>query len=108
MDASCVEEAKSLCSANNISKGASKVEDNENKALIAVLVEGIDATKRKLSIVGLELKNALKPVSTHIGVKSKAAILRIGAELYHDDSEELRNAGTCPSRVAKSRGRSLS
>lgn len=57
--------------------------------------EDSDVTKWKVVITGLELKGALKRVSTQIDIELQAAISRIRPELEHDDSEMLRNVATC-------------
>lgn len=47
-------------SAHSVTKGASKVEDNVSNVVMAVSGEVTGAAKRKVSIIGLELKDVLK------------------------------------------------
>lgn len=95
LTSSRVEDAISCWTVNSIVKGASKVDDDVNEAHTVVSGEVADATKRKVSIIGLELKDALKRVSTQDEIKSQAAISRRRAELERDDIEALRNVATC-------------
>lgn len=59
MAASRVGSANPCWSTYSAAKGAIKVEDNVSKVPAAVSVEVTDATKRKVSITRMELKNAL-------------------------------------------------
>lgn len=78
-------------STHSISNGASKVENNVSKALMAVSREATDATIWKVSIGGLKLENVLNRVSTQIKMELQLSISRIHAELERDDSEKLCN-----------------
>lgn len=49
-----------------IAKDASKVEDDVSNELVALLSEVTDAIKRKAAIIGLELEDGLKWLSTGI------------------------------------------
>lgn len=54
-----------------------------------------NATKRKNSIIRLEIKDASRQVSTRIEMKSQTAILHIRAELERNDCEALRDIAPC-------------
>lgn len=60
MVASCVEPTNYQRSANNITKGASKVDGDVSKTLMVVSEVIADGTIQKVSIIGYELKDALK------------------------------------------------
>lgn len=92
--AGLVECANSRWNAHSVSKGASKVENDVINALITTSGKAIIATKRKVCIIGSELRDALMWVSAQIEIESRAAILDIRAELERDDSEALRNVAT--------------
>lgn len=51
-------------SAHSLVKSASKVEHDMSSALMAVPREGATVIKRKVAIIGLELKDASKQMST--------------------------------------------
>lgn len=76
-------------------KSASKVEDVVTQALTAISKEVADATRRRAAINWLELKNALKQVSTHVEMESQGAISRTCPELERYDSEALRSVVSC-------------
>lgn len=65
-----VESEHSRWSAHSVANGASKVEDDAYNAHKAVSGEVTNATKRKVSIITLELKNALKQLSTQTKIES--------------------------------------
>lgn len=77
--ASHVDGANSSWSAQSIAIGASKVDDDVSKALMKMSEEATGATKWKVSIIEMELKDALKRGSTQIEMEPQAAILRIRA-----------------------------
>lgn len=85
------ESANSRWSTHSTAKAASKVKDDVGEALMVVSGEVTDATKWKVSITSLKLKNFLKQVSNHITMKSQAAIYLIRAEPECNDSYSLRN-----------------
>lgn len=87
--ASCVEVASPWWSAHDMAKGASKIEDDVSKSLMVVSGKVAHATKRKVTIIGLQSKNLLKRLLTQIEMKLQAAILCIRLELERDDSEAL-------------------
>lgn len=58
--ASRAEGANSRLNTCSIANGASEVEDNVDIDLMAVSAEDADATKRKVSIIALEAKDASK------------------------------------------------
>lgn len=66
---------------------------------MAVSGEATDGTKWKVSIIRLELKDALKRLSTQIEIESQAAILRIRAEPERSGSEALQKTATCRSML---------
>lgn len=57
--ASCVEGANCLRSSHSVAKGASKIVEDVGNAVMAVPGMAIDATKRKFSIIRVDLKDAL-------------------------------------------------
>lgn len=66
-----------------------------SNALVGVLVEATDATKRKISIVELKLNDAFLLVSIQTEFSSQADISRIWTELECDDCKALRIVVTC-------------
>lgn len=76
-------------------ENANKVEEDVSNALIVMLREATDETKRKVSIIGMELKTTLNRVSIHIEMKLQATIFCIRTELEPDGSEALWNGATC-------------
>lgn len=60
LDASCVEGGNALSSFHGTASGASMVGDILNKVLTTLSEKAADVTKWKFSIIGLELKDALK------------------------------------------------
>lgn len=62
---------------------------------MVVSKEVADATKRKAAIIGMQLKNALMWLLTHIKVEAQAGVLRIWSEIERDDGEALRNIAAC-------------
>lgn len=62
---------------------------------MAVLEEVTDVTTRKDAIIGLELRAALKRLSTQVEMESLAAMLSIRTELECENSEVLRNVASC-------------
>lgn len=66
-----------------------------SSVLLAVFVEAIDATRRKNSIIGLELKYNLKRVSVQTGIESHVAVSHIRDDLEHGNNDALRNVTTC-------------
>lgn len=50
--------------------------------------------KQKAAINGLELKEALKRLSTYIEMDSQTTVSRIQSDLERDESEKLRNVTT--------------
>lgn len=81
------------------------VKDEVSEAFMAVWEKVANTTKRKVSIIGLELKHALKRVSTQIEMWSQATILHIREELERNDRKSFRNVAIClpvsHNRVAK-------
>lgn len=77
LSASRVEGASCGGSAHSITNGASTAVDDVSKALMAVLGEVADATKRKGAIIDLKLKQALKRVWPQIEMEPQDGILRI-------------------------------
>lgn len=71
------------------------MEDDVDKALMAVLGQVANATKRKVAIIGLKLKDSLKRSSRQTEMLPQAATLLIQSKLESDDSEALRNVATC-------------
>lgn len=85
--------------------GASKIDDDVTNVLMAVSGKVTNASRRKVAIIELELKDSLKQVSTHVEIESRAAISHILAKLERHNSEALRSVVTCRallhSRVAR-------
>lgn len=86
-----VTDAKSRWGAHSTVKDASKVGNDLNKALMTVSWEVVGATKRKVSIIGLKLKDALNWVSTQVQMLSQVATSRMCTKLGRVDSEAFRN-----------------
>lgn len=105
--ASCIESENTPWSAYRVANCARKNEEDLSSAPIAASGKATDATKQKVSIIGLDMKDALRWVLTQTEIELQAAILGIRTGLESDDSEALRSAATCRavlhSRVAKLR-----
>lgn len=69
--------------------------DDVSYVLMAVSGEVTDATRRKVSIIGLDLEGALKRVSTQFEIESQAVISHIQAELERDDNEAPLKVAIC-------------
>lgn len=93
--ASLVKGANSSRSAHNVAKGASNAKDDMSKTLMVVLGEVAVTTKRKVGIIRLEQKDALKRVATHIEMEPQAAFAHIPLKLERGDSDALHNVPTC-------------
>lgn len=98
-----VESANSCWSAHSVVEGLNKVGEDVSNALMAMYEKATHAAEGKVSITGLDLKDALRRVSSLIKIESQAAISRFRSEFERDDNEVLRNIGLCravfPSRV---------
>lgn len=79
----------------NVTENVSKVEKDVIAVFMAVYGEVTDSTKRKISIIGLEPKDALIRVSTQIEMKLQEAMFRMRMEPGRDDSEGLQNVAAC-------------
>lgn len=87
--ASFVECVSSRWSAHNFADGASMVDNDVSNVLMTVFRKVIDATRRKVPIMELEMKDASMRVLTQNEIESQAAILRFRAELERNDSEAI-------------------
>lgn len=63
------------------------------------LGKAANVTKQKVSFIELDLKDALKRVSTQIKTESQAAILRIRIEFERNNSGALRDVATSRAAV---------
>lgn len=104
---SCTLGTSSRLSAHAIDKSASQVENGVSKALMAMSGAVVDATERKVFIIGLEWKDALRRVSTQMEMDSQAVISRTKVELERIGRENLRRCCDLSSRISQLRGRSL-
>lgn len=84
-----VDGAYSRWNTHSITKGTCKVNGDESKVLLAVSGEIFDATKWRVSVVELALKDVIRRVSTQNQIVLGAAISSIRAELERNDSEAL-------------------
>lgn len=66
-----------------------------SNALVAMSRIVTNAAKLKLVINRLELKGALKRVSTQIEINSQTAVAKIRSDLDREDSEALPNVAAC-------------
>lgn len=90
-----VEGTKARWNAHSVAKGASIAKNNLSNDLTAVSREVTVATKQKVCITGLQLKEASKRVSSQIEIEPQTTILRIRARFERDHSEKLRKGATC-------------
>lgn len=93
--ASRVEDTSSPWRLHSIAKSASKFEDYVSKVLMAVPGETANATTRKVSIIWMELKYALKQAPAQIEKEFHASLSRIRAGLELNNSKDLQNILIC-------------
>lgn len=89
--ARCGKRTKQRLHARGAANSTSNVEEDVSSALTEVFEEAINVIKWNVFVIGMELKAALKRVSTEVKMETQEAFSQIWTEHEHGDSETLLN-----------------